>query len=400
MKKSFIRHQQMRNDTLAEVLSAIRHGASCKREVQSQTGLSWGKVSETVNLLLEKQIIDFSDECAKDTAGAGRRSSYFDFSQTDFLCMGMELQRQRITTVLTSLSGKLLGCTVIPLKTGLNTRNLHDNVRKAFRCQLEQSGIVEGKVIALSFSLTGAVDGGNKIWMKSSHLPDIKNYDFNTIAAAFPHLLYFSIEHDITARACSVLRHEKWNDENFVFMHVGGGVGMAIHNQNGFFHGSRGLAGEVGHIPIMNPPAGSRVRQCSCGQNNCLETFLSDHGLLTFAKDKFGIEANDLLSLFAVATEAQMNAFYCYLHPYLLHMGITAANLFDPATLIIGGEVLEPWLPRIETELLAQIQSTGWINSPGRLKCYHMTSCNSAFGAADNAIDPVIAQMATAFHIF
>ncbi|MGE4489955.1 MAG: ROK family protein, partial [Kiritimatiellales bacterium] len=131
----------------------------------------------------------------------------------------------------------------------------------------------------------------------------------------------------------------------------------------------------LGHVPVMNPSPGDEKRQCSCGQSNCLETFLSDHGLLDFAGKQFGIEADDLSSLFAAATETQMDAFYRHLHPYLLQAGITAANLFDPATLIIGGELLEPWIGRLESEFLPELQQTTWQGSPARLKCYPMSSC-------------------------
>ncbi len=393
-EKKFIRHQQMKNNTLEEVLRAISDGATCKREVQSKTGLSWGKVSETVNLLLDRQIIHSANIDEPASAGAGRRSSFFEFSRTDFLCMGMELQRRQIITVLTTMGGSLIGHNIMPLTPGLNTGNLRDNVLVAFNTLLEQCKIPREKVIALSFSLTGAVDSFNKIWLRSSHIPDIQDYDFNTIAADFPYLQYFSIEHDIQARARSVLSNEEWNDENFVFMHVGSGVGMAIHNQGGFLYGSRGLAGEIGHIPVMNPPLKTKPRVCSCGQHNCLETFLSDHGLLAFAREEFSLDVNDLPTLFSSATEVQMETFYQYLHPWLLQVGITAANLFDPVTLIMGGELIEPWLDRLESKFYPELQHVSWIGSPGQLKTYRMTSCNSAFGASVNAIEPLIPQLA------
>ena len=393
-KKNFVRHQQMKTDILAEVLTAIGRGASCKREVQAAAGLSWGKVSETVNLLLNRGIVVDCNIADRSPVGQGRKSSYFEFSGTDFLVMGMELQRHRIITAVTNPGGKVIGQNVLPFKRALHPENLRDRVFSAWNEQLNRSGITAEKIIALSFSLTGAVDGANKIWRQSSHVPDIRDYDFQPIAAMFPHLLYFSIEHDIPARARSVLRVEKWNDDNFVFMHIGGGVGMAVHNQAGFFTGSRGLAGEIGHIPVMPLPTGSSARLCSCGQTDCLETFLSDRALLAYASEHLGVAAADLPTLFAMATGAQMDAFYAYFYPYLRQAGITAVNLFDPTTLILGGELIEPWLSRLETELLPQLRAASWLHSPEQLKCYRMASCDSAFGTALNAAEPVILQLA------
>ncbi len=399
MSKKFIRHHKMKNDTLTEILNAISKGAACKREVQSHTGLSWGKTSEIVNLLLKKQIINFSNDIDRDSTGSGRKSSYFEFSRTSFICMGMELQRHRIITTLINIGGKIIGQNSKLLASSLTLNNLRQNVHDAFEEQLEKSSISEEKVIALSFSLTGAVDSINQVWLQSTHVPDIKNYDFSAVADDFPHLIHFSIEHDIQTRARSVLSNEKWLDDNFVFMHIGGGVGMAIYTQGGFFCGSRGLAGEIGHIPVINVRADTSGRQCSCGQHNCLETFLSDHGLLFFANEEFGIEANDLSTLFSVATQENMDAFYNYIQSYLLNTCITASNLFDPATLIIGGELLEPWLPKLQKDLSPKLQALSWLHSPKQLKCYRMNSCDSSFGVTINAIQPVISKLAAEISI-
>ena len=164
---------------------------------------------------------------------------------------------------------------------------------------------------------------------------------------------------------------------------------MAIHNETGFLYGSRGLAGEIGHIPFLGNGPKSR-RKCFCGQYNCLETHLSAGGIMDFSRNTLRLHPSDISSLFASATPAQMKRIYEYLQPYLYHICITAVNTFDPETLILGGEIIEPWLERLPVDFLPGLQKRTWMNSPSKIKCYRMEDCNSSFGTALRAISPAI----------
>jgi glucokinase len=58
--------------------------------------------------------------------------------------------------------------------------------------------------------------------------------------------------------------------DNLVFLFVGSGIGAGILSDGRLFHGTAGVAGEVGHCPV--PGATER---CNCGKIGCLETVAS-----------------------------------------------------------------------------------------------------------------------------
>ena len=67
---------------------------------------------------------------------------------------------------------------------------------------------------------------------------------------------------------------------NFVVVSLGSGMGSCMFS-NGLVHlGANGFAGEVGHSCIK--PGG---RQCGCGKQGCLETYVASRGILTTAKE-------------------------------------------------------------------------------------------------------------------
>ncbi len=63
-----------------------------------------------------------------------------------------------------------------------------------------------------------------------------------------------------------------WSD--FVCITLGTGLGSGVIVNNELVIGSNGLAGEFGHIVVI--PKG---RQCGCGRQGCLETYVSSKGV-------------------------------------------------------------------------------------------------------------------------
>jgi glucokinase len=62
--------------------------------------------------------------------------------------------------------------------------------------------------------------------------------------------------------------------EHFVTLTLGTGLGSGIVSHGKLLTGSRGMAGEIGHINVF--PEG---RQCKCGLKGCLETYASVTGI-------------------------------------------------------------------------------------------------------------------------
>lgn len=123
---------------------------------------------------------------------------------------------------------------------------------------------------------------------------------------------------------------------SFVMLTLGTGVGGAIYTSNeGIWHGNGYQGAELGHV-ILYP----KGRPCNCGQNGCVERYISGTAVEELYKEKTGIEmrgkeifensVKDKVSESLIDTFAENLAIYM----------VTLKNIIDPEGIIIGGGVI------------------------------------------------------------
>lgn len=137
---------------------------------------------------------------------------------------------------------------------------------------------------------------------------------------------------------------------NFVLLTLGTGLGSGVYIDGKILNGSNGLAGELGHT-IVEPYG----RKCSCGNNGCLETYISANGLkrtvahfLSISNEKSelrSISFNDLTG--SKISELALNGDKIALMTYELTgevLGRALSNIvlsFDPEAVILFGGLAE-----------------------------------------------------------
>jgi predicted NBD/HSP70 family sugar kinase len=135
------------------------------------------------------------------------------------------------------------------------------------------------------------------------------------------------------------------------FLHVSAeiGIGGAVVVDGRLLRGTRGFAGELGHVPVR--PEGPA---CVCGGRGCLEQYAGEEAVLRAA----GLEPReDRVGLLGERAAAGDAAVRRALRGAGTALGIAltgAVNLLDPRTVVLGGALshLAPWLlPSLEREL-------------------------------------------------
>ncbi|SFK81493.1 ROK family protein [Streptomyces pini] len=144
------------------------------------------------------------------------------------------------------------------------------------------------------------------------------------------------------------------------FVHVSAeiGIGAAIVVDGELLRGTRGFAGELGHVPVR--PEG---RPCACGGIGCLEQYAGEEAVLRAAGlDPRATAAGHpgpgaRIDLLATRAEGGDRAVLGALAEAGSALGTAltgAVNLLDPQTVVLGGALarLAPWLlPSLEHEL-------------------------------------------------
>lgn len=135
------------------------------------------------------------------------------------------------------------------------------------------------------------------------------------------------------------------------FLHVSAeiGIGAAVVVDGGLLHGTRGFAGELGHVPVR--PDGP---ECPCGGRGCLEQYAGEEAVLRAAGLEPGEDRVGLLAERAAEGDEDVRR---ALRDAGTALGIAltgAVNLLDPESVVLGGALagLAPWLlPSLEAEL-------------------------------------------------
>ncbi len=124
--------------------------------------------------------------------------------------------------------------------------------------------------------------------------------------------------------------------EDFLCLTYGTGVGSGIIQNRELLTGSRGIAGEVGHMVIH---AGGRL--CGCGRRGCYERYAATTALLySSRKVKPELENARQLFEFAPNNPALQRVIRGWVREIVEGL-CTLVYIFNPSCIILGGGVME-----------------------------------------------------------
>lgn len=319
----------------------------------------------------------------------GPKTTIYKFTDSNHLILGMEITPESIIATLIDLGKHILFKKSYPLREELTNINLYRLVRDVFYQIIEDSGKTEESISTLVFALTGALDRDKLIWITSPKIHSIKSVDFHFFQQSLPHVKQVFIEHDITARANSIIRTDNSHPKNFTFLHISDGVGMTVMNNGAFVRGYRGLAGEIGHIPMLGYTKIQGI-PCYCGKHQCLESFLSSKALLNHIKVAYGVSIPNLGKLHSILNMEQSEELQKLVEELLLNLATIAENIFDSQIIYIGGSVVETWYDQFIATFKDKVQNGSWQGGPEDIQFYKEETTNPSYGAAISVINNIV----------
>lgn len=158
------------------------------------------------------------------------------------------------------------------LKDYLNM--LHEGIRKMMSMtgsEKEIAGIGIGAPCANYIS--GEIDGATDLpWPSPIPLKKIFEEEFG---------LPTVVANDAKAAAIGEMQFGVAKGiRNFIMLTLGTGVGSGIVCDGHLLSGSRGFAGELGHVSVND----RKLRKCNCGRYDCLQNYCSASGILETAR--------------------------------------------------------------------------------------------------------------------
>ncbi len=149
------------------------------------------------------------------------------------------------------------------------------------------------------------------------------------------------VENDV--RALTVA--EQWfgagvGASSFALVTVGTGIGCGIVVNGSVIEGSRGVAGEVGHV--LAEPDGP---ECHCGNRGCVEAIAGTAALLERLRDAVGQPSLTLAEAVSLAHGGDARARECYRRAgNAIGLALaTVANVVGPERIVLSGEGLDAY---------------------------------------------------------
>ncbi len=202
---------------------------------------------------------------------------------------------------------------------------------------------ITGRLGGICAGFPGTVGKAGNIVYSCPNLPS-----FNNAAVSKPLELRFKVparaEHDIILLMSYDLYTLPTDDMSCVIgVYLGTGLGNAIWANGDFIYGKGGVAGELGHIPVL-----SKADACPCGNAGCIELYTGGRQLEAMAAEWF--PGTPFREIFTRHGRDER------LDRYLDAVGTAIAvevNILDPDVIILGGGVIQ--MPDFPVERLKKM---------------------------------------------
>ncbi|MBC9730255.1 ROK family transcriptional regulator [Streptomyces sp. TRM68367] len=337
--------QGMRRRNLARVMHAVSaEGPLSRAAVASRIGLTRAAVSTLVDELIRAGLIE---ELGPERPGrVGRPGSALAVSGHGPAGIGAEIGVDHLAVCTVDLRGRVRARAV---RRGVNRGRTPEPVLKELT-ELVRGVVAEAEgeglwPAGLAVAVPGLVARDARTVVRAPNL-DWRDAD---LGALLPEGFALTADNEANFGALAELWLGEGTPRDFVHVSAEIGIGAAVVVDGRLLRGTRGFAGELGHMPVR--PDGP---ECACGGRGCLEQYAGEDAVLRAA----GLEpGEDRVGLLAGRAAAGDEAVRRALADAGTALGIAltgAVNLLDPEGVVLGGALsgLAPWLlPSLREEL-------------------------------------------------
>jgi predicted NBD/HSP70 family sugar kinase len=348
------------------VLESVRRvGPVSRAQIARETALSKPTVSQALTGLLRAKLVR---EAGRSSGGKGPTAVLYELNPHAGWVVGIDVGRHWVRAAIADVTGEFVA-------------------RRDERARVKSARTLITQIGAVAHGLAG--DAGirwKQVTFATVGSPGVLEADRGQVALAYALPGWgrqglveavqqelgtkIAFENDVNLAALG----EQWHGigkgvENFVYLHLGTGVGMGLVLNGELYRGSGGAAGEVGYLPL----AGTDLRDPSSRRRGPLDAAGSAAGVVATARrlgmtppltaKKVFTEARkgDAKAKRVVRTEAARIA-----------LAIAAiSSVLDPELVILGGGIggngdlllepvdqelreLSPFRPRIEVSTLGE----------------------------------------------
>ncbi|MFK4145940.1 ROK family protein [Streptomyces sp. NPDC004065] len=337
--------QGMRRRNLARVMHTVRaEGPLSRAAVASRIGLTRAAVSTLVDELIRTGLLE---ELGPERPGrVGRPGSALAVSGRGPAGVGAEVGVDHLAACVVDLRGEVRARAV---RHGTNrgrrpgpvARDLTALIRQVV-AEAEQQGLWP---VGLAVAVPGLIARDGRTVVRAPNL----EWQDTDLGALLPAELPLTVDNEANFGGLAELWLGTATPRDFLHVSAEIGIGAAVVVDGSLLRGTRGFAGELGHVPVE--PEGPA---CPCGGRGCLEQYAGEEAVLRAAGLEPGEDRVGVLAARAAAGDERVRRALSDAGTALGVALTGAVNLIDPEAVVLGGALagLAPWLlPSLEAEL-------------------------------------------------
>ena len=326
----------------------VTRKALCER-----TGLSLGRVNRLVSELVARELIR---EEVRSHGVPGRPAASLAINPDAGRVVGLDIGGSYSRAILSDMNGNELALAVHPTQAVPDRDVVVDNVVDLVEDVCLKGATRPGRVAALGVGLRGIVDTRRGVVLDWPSTPEwVEAWLGWDIPEVLGHRTGIaSVLVDDVVRAMGMRAHRcglAQGSADFIYVLLGSGVGSAVFVDGRSYLGSRGTAGELGHVTVDEEGP-----WCSCGNRGCLEVMASTSAVLRRVRERLAeslpmsalrdpYEKDELtLSALIEAAFAGDKLAYQILDETGTFVGKVLAiafNLLSPNLVILGGPLVQ-----------------------------------------------------------
>jgi len=369
----------LREANRARILDTIRQlGAMTQVELAEITGLSPATVSIIVSELASAGIVMTSQ-----VTRSGRRATQVAISPRLGLVAGIHFSSRSLRLVLSDPAGTVVAEQRMPLPQDHRSDIGLDRAAQLVADMLESSGTPRDHLRAAGLGICAPYDP------KTDLLPVpglMRGWDEVRIAESMSRRLGVPVAVDNDANL-AMLAEARYGvargAASGVFVSLGHGIGAGVMANGAILRGHAGLAGEIGHIQVVENGA-----VCRCGNRGCLEVVVNSATLAASVRNVLGAVA--LRDIIAMARHGDIGCTRV-IADAAQYIGLALSalcNVLNPEVIVVGGELAGAG-GILTAPLEAAIERHALHNplAPPRVELSELGNDASVLGAAALAID-------------
>jgi glucokinase len=318
------------------ILNLLRlHGPCSRADLVRRSGLRAPTVSSAIRHLDESGLIEFLGPAESK---GGRRAIKLRFNARAGHVIGIDVGGTLLRVALANLDGAIIGRWACALKTDeKQPETVCSIVKNAIGHLLGENELTRENLLAIAVGVPGITDSESGRIVAAPNLNDWQDVPVRELL--YRHFkLPIAVENDVNLAAVG----EHWKgtttqENNFVFIAIGTGIGAGIFVNGRLYRGSSSEAGEIGYLQVPGTPD-SPIAVHHTGQ---LEDKVSGKAIEHSWRAEGGdadMRATDVLDA-ASAGDQTAHKILEDTALILSHAISNVALILNPSTVVIGGGI-------------------------------------------------------------